>query len=194
MDYIAASFRHRSACSRTIKTNCSNAGDRHFFRCNANCVATRCDSSFQFSFTSLPSSSSLRTVTRGKKETPSPEITHCLIASMLQNSKFESLAFVSDVLLYSRHAALRNRDNVTQHADPISERNLYSHVHGRLRCRNSAPQRQPYRRCPQLDFVCGYSRRIPFTGWAMLYPLLIALLCLGIQLRFSRRKATSLDI
>jgi len=118
MDYIAASFRHRSACSRTIKTNCSNAGDRHFFRCNANCVATRCDSSFQFSFTSLPSSSSLRTVTRGKKETPSPEITHCLIASMLQNSKFESLAFVSDVLLYSRHAALRNRDNVTQHADP----------------------------------------------------------------------------
>jgi amino acid efflux transporter len=77
---------------------------------------------------------------------------------------------------------------------PISERNLYSHVHGRLRCRNSAPQRQPYRRCPQLDFVCGYSRRIPFTGWAMLYPLLIALLCLGIQLRFSRRKATSLDI
>ncbi|SMF28859.1 amino acid efflux transporter [Paenibacillus barengoltzii J12] len=34
----------------------------------------------------------------------------------------------------------------------------------------------------------------PFTGWAMLYPLLIALLFLGIQLRFSRRKATSLDI
>lgn len=33
----------------------------------------------------------------------------------------------------------------------------------------------------------------PFTGWAMLYPLLIALLFLVIQLRFSRRKATSLD-
>ncbi|MDU4695282.1 MAG: amino acid permease [Paenibacillus sp.] len=33
----------------------------------------------------------------------------------------------------------------------------------------------------------------PFTGWAMLYPLLIALLFLVIQLRFSRRKAASLD-
>lgn len=33
----------------------------------------------------------------------------------------------------------------------------------------------------------------PFIGWAMLYPLLIALLFLVIQLRFSRRKATSLD-
>lgn len=33
----------------------------------------------------------------------------------------------------------------------------------------------------------------PFTGWAMLYPLLITVLFLVIQLRFSRRKAASLD-
>ncbi|WP_068786137.1 amino acid permease [Paenibacillus phocaensis] len=33
----------------------------------------------------------------------------------------------------------------------------------------------------------------PFTGWAMLYPLLIAILFLVIQLRISRRKAASLD-
>ncbi|MBW4838135.1 MAG: amino acid permease [Paenibacillaceae bacterium] len=33
----------------------------------------------------------------------------------------------------------------------------------------------------------------PFTGWAMLYPLLVTLLFLVIRLRFSRRKAASLD-
>ncbi|MBM6995175.1 amino acid permease [Paenibacillus sp. DXFW5] len=33
----------------------------------------------------------------------------------------------------------------------------------------------------------------PFTGWAMLYPLLITLLFLAIQLRISRRKAASLE-
>lgn len=33
----------------------------------------------------------------------------------------------------------------------------------------------------------------PFTGWAMLYPLLITVLFLVIQLRFGRRKAASLD-
>lgn len=33
----------------------------------------------------------------------------------------------------------------------------------------------------------------PFTGWAMLYPLQIALLFLAIGLRISRRKETSLE-
>ncbi|MGP0583568.1 amino acid permease [Paenibacillus timonensis] len=33
----------------------------------------------------------------------------------------------------------------------------------------------------------------PFTGWAMLYPLLITLLFLAIQLRISRRKAATLE-
>lgn len=33
----------------------------------------------------------------------------------------------------------------------------------------------------------------PFTGWAMIYPLLIALLFLMIQLRAGKRKVTSLD-
>ncbi|GJM72915.1 hypothetical protein HMSSN036_51310 [Paenibacillus macerans] len=33
----------------------------------------------------------------------------------------------------------------------------------------------------------------PFTGWAMLYPLLIALLFLAIGLRIGRRKETTLE-